>query len=92
MKYLAVAMAASSLICGLVAAWYWYRASKIPFQPDYHALPDDVSDIEFHGALVTAVMKAVQKAGALNRLAALWTAAAVVLGGVAGLIGTLQPH
>lgn len=92
MKFLAVGIALAALICGLVAAWYWYKASKVPFAPNYDELPADVSDIDFHGALVTAVMIAVQKAGALNRLAALWTAAAVVLGGAASLIDTLRPH
>jgi len=92
MKFVAVGIGTASLVCGLIAAWYWYQASKIPFKPNYDELPDDVSDIDFHGALVTAVMIAVQKAGALNRLAALWTAAAVVLGGSASLLDTLRPH
>jgi len=92
MQFVAVGLSVASLGCGLIAAWYWYKASKIPFTPSYDKLPDDVSDIDFHGALVTAVMLAVGKAGALNRLAALWTAASVVLGGSAGLIDTLRPH
>ncbi|HEX3709518.1 MAG TPA: hypothetical protein VHV56_06480 [Pseudolabrys sp.] len=92
MKIIAIWLAAVSLICGLVAAWYWYRASKIPFQPRYSELGDDVSEAEFLGELTTSVMMAVQKTSALNRLAALWTAAAVMLGGAASLIDTLQVH
>lgn len=91
-SFVATGLGFASLVCGLIAAWYWYKASKIPFAPNYDELPDDVSDIDFHGALVTAVMIAVQKAGSLNRVAALWTAAAVVLGGAASLIGTVVLH
>jgi len=92
MHFVAVGFSIVSVLCGLVAAWYWFEASRIPFKPHYDQLPDDVSENEFHGALVTAVMIAVQKAGALNRVAALWTAASVLLSGSASLIDTLRPH
>jgi hypothetical protein len=37
-------------------------------------------------------MTALHETGALNRIAALWTAASVVLGGLTSLIGTLAFH
>jgi hypothetical protein len=90
MRNIAILLATVALLCGLIAAWYWYRASKIPFQPKYAELGDDVSEMDFHGELVTSIMIAVQKTSDLNRIAALWTAVAVVLGGIANLIDTLQ--
>jgi hypothetical protein len=37
-------------------------------------------------------MTALHETGALNRVAALWTAASVVLGGLTSLVGTLAFH
>jgi hypothetical protein len=89
MTYIAVILGATSLICGLIAAWFWYQASKIQFAPNFHELPEDVTESDFNWTLVKAIMTAVQQESALNRLAALWTAVAVVLGGVANFMGTL---
>jgi hypothetical protein len=91
MVYVAIGLAAASLICGLIAAWYWYSASKIPFEPEYSELAEDHTELDFQWALMRAIMAASQKTSSLNRLAALWTAAAGVLGGVASLIETLRP-
>jgi hypothetical protein len=92
MKYSTVGMGTVALICGLVAAWYWYKGSKIRFEPKFHELSDDVTETDFNWALVRAIMTALNETGALNRIAALWTAASVVLGGLTSLIGTLAFH
>jgi hypothetical protein len=89
MKYIAIGLGAASLICGLIAARYWYQASRIPFEPNYSELADDHTELDFHWALMRAIMTAVQKTSALNRLAALWSAAAVALSGAASLMGPL---
>jgi hypothetical protein len=91
MKFAAIGLSAVSLIIGLIAAWHWYQASKIPFEPKYSELDDDANELEFHWALMKAIMLATRKTSDLNRRAALWTGAAVVLGGIASLIETLRP-
>jgi hypothetical protein len=91
MKFAAIGLSAVSLTLGLIAAWYWYQASKIPFEPKYSELDDDVSELDFHWTLMKAIMLATRKTSDLNRRAALWTAASVVLGGIASLIETLRP-
>jgi hypothetical protein len=91
-RFASVGLGTAALICGLIAAWYWYTASKIKFDPRFHELSDDVTETDFNWALVRAIMMAVHETSALNRVAALWTAAAVVLGGSANLVETLIKH
>jgi hypothetical protein len=92
MTYGAILLGIASLACGLIAAWQWYKASKIVIQPQFHELSDDVHETDFNWALVKAIMVAGQETSALNRVAALWTAAAVLLGGATTLLTTLIGH
>lgn len=89
MKTMAIAFGVIALGCGLIAAWYWYKATRILFEPEFWKLPDDVSESDFNWTLVKAIMVATHKTAELNRLAALWTATAVVLGGTSNLLGAL---
>ncbi len=82
----------ASLFCGLVAAGQWYRASKITVKPKLFELSDDVHDADFNWELIRAIMVAGRETATLNRLAALWTAAAVLLGGVTSLLTALAAH
>jgi hypothetical protein len=92
MKYSAVLLSIVSLVCGLIAAWYWYKASKVAVEPKFHELSDDVHETDFNWALMKAIMVAGQETNALNRSAALWTAAAVLLSGATSLVATLISH
>jgi len=82
----------ASLICGLVAAGQWYRASRITVAPKLSELPDDVHEIDFNWELIRAIMVAGRETSSLNKVAALWTAAAVLLGGATSLLSTLTLH
>jgi hypothetical protein len=82
MKQGAVILGIASLICGLTSAWYWYKASKIVFEPRFSE-PADQLDSSW--AVTRAFMIAVT-------WAALWTAAAVVLGSASGLLGALASN
>jgi hypothetical protein len=73
LRYAAIVLALISLACGLVAA-----RSKVKIDPAW--------ELEIRGDVgrnimgwVTGVMLAFTKASSLNQLAALWTAASVVL-------------
>jgi hypothetical protein len=92
MNILTTLFGSASLICGLVAAVQWYRASQIAVRPKLLELPDDVHDLDFNWELIRAIIVAGRATATLNRLAALWTAAAVLLGGATSLLTTLTVH
>jgi len=84
MKQGAVMLGMASLICGLISAWYWYKASKIRFEPELK-FSEPGNQLDSIWALVRAIMIAVTRA-------ALWTAAAVVLGSASGLLSALASN
>ncbi|MGH6672481.1 MAG: hypothetical protein ACRECV_10995 [Xanthobacteraceae bacterium] len=92
MNTIAILFGTVSLACGLVAAGQWYRASKITVQPKLLDLSDDVQETDFNWELIRAIMIAGRETSSLNRVAALWTAAAVLLGGATSLLTTLAQH
>ena len=92
MNTIAFLFGVASLVCGLIAAAKWYRASKIVVKPNLFDLSDDVQETDFNWELIRAIMMAGKETSTLNRLAALWTAAAVLLGGATSLLTTLTPH
>jgi hypothetical protein len=90
--------AVAALISGLVASWYWWKASKIDIDPGWSSgLPGDdrpsqPADMEGTGSLngwVTATMQAVNLSSDLNRKAAILTAVSVVLAGLSSVAGAL---
>jgi hypothetical protein len=92
MSMIATLFGTVSLFCGLVAAGQWYRASKIAVAPKLFDLPHDVHEADFNWELIRAIMVAGRETSSLNRLAALWSAAAVLLGGVTSLLSALALH
>ena len=92
MNLIALLFGIASLVCGLVAAAQWYRASKIVVKPNLFELSDDVHEADFNWELIRAIMMAGRETSTLNRIAALWTAAAVLLGGATSLLTTLTLH
>jgi hypothetical protein len=82
-------LSAASLICGLMSAWYWYKASSGYFEPQFDKIAIDAPESDFSWALIRAIMKATAKAGRANRKAALWTAATIALGTMSGFLGML---
>ena len=75
-----VIVKSASIGFGLVAAFYWYRSSKIPITPVQFAGPPIIEPFEQndpHSQLTIATIKAFQSSSALNTKAALWTAASV---------------
>ena len=89
MNLIAPLFGIASLVCGLIAAAQWYRASKITVKPNLFELSDDVHEADFNWELIRAIMMAGRQTSTLNRIAALWTAAAVLLGGATSLLTTL---
>ncbi|HTV35689.1 MAG TPA: hypothetical protein VMF12_04595 [Xanthobacteraceae bacterium] len=92
MSVIATLFGLASLICGLVAARYWFQASKIAVTPKLWELSEDVHEADFNWELIRAIMVAGRDTSTLNRLAALWSAAAVILGGATSLLTALTLH
>jgi hypothetical protein len=90
MKYISVAFALGALVTGLKAAFHWYKASEVAIDPGWtQENPEPVDEELKQMCWNVAIIDAAQKSAALNKVAALWTAAAVVLGAVSSLIGSL---
>lgn len=90
MKYLELLLAAAAFITGLLAAWYWYKASRIQTVPKWGYSG------EGHWAQVLAqhywtndLRESAAESARLNKIAALWTAVAVALNAFAALIAFL---
>jgi hypothetical protein len=92
MSVIATLFGTASLFCGLIAAGQWYRASKVAVTPKLSDLSHDVHEADFNWELIRAIMVAARETSSLNRLAALWSAAAVLLGGVTSLLSALALH
>jgi hypothetical protein len=95
-----ILFALAALVAGLIAAHYWLKASKIEIDPGwrvgYPASPADAlrsiepADIQLSQMQwITETMKAIQESGDLNKIAARWTAVAVVFAAVSSVLGAL---
>jgi hypothetical protein len=85
MLLLSGVLAFAALACGLIAASYAYRASKVPVDPGWTFEPV-VPEIKQMG-WTAATLSALQTAGSLSRAAAAWTMVAVILGAFASFAG-----
>jgi hypothetical protein len=90
MKYVSVAFALGALVTGLTEAFHWYKASEVAIDSGWTPeKPEPVDEELKQMDLNVAIIKAAQESAPLNKIAARWTAAAVVLGAVSSLIGSL---
>ena len=84
MKVIGLVFAFIALVTGLIAAYFWSRASMVPIVPTWKIEPGE-SDASKQGWQVGTMM-AFGKSGELNKLAARWTAASVALGAIGTFI------
>lgn len=94
MTWLPLAVAIAGFAAGLVAAFYWYRASRVNFVPFWEANGgvEPVDPLQSAEHWVVALMKTGRKSGKLNRIAAVWTALSVLLSAISAVLGALaQP-
>jgi hypothetical protein len=83
MKCIGIVAAVGALICGLIAAYYWYKSSIIEFGPDWEFEPV-VEELKSIGRF-DGIMKAAKASSNLNKLAARSTAASVVLSAISSI-------
>ena len=86
---ISIILAILGFTTGLISSWYWLKSSLISIKPKI--------DGRFGGAIATpgtpwisGTIEAFAKAGRLNRAAALWTAASVLLNAIAALFGAFS--
>jgi hypothetical protein len=73
-------LVATTLAAALVAARYWWRASKIAVDEPAASIDDNLAVHHY------ATVAAITEASGLNAIAARWTAAAAILGAVTSAV------
>lgn len=88
-KYVPVALAVMSLVTGLIAAYLWLLASQVNVDPGWgqNPLMEPVDDDQKSMAWIVGMLKASTDSARLNKFAARWTAASVILGGLSSTVG-----
>ena len=79
-------LAIVGLICGLIAAYYWYRSSKVDIDTPLGI--ESVEQLTSQMGWIAKTRLDLHEAGRLNKIAALWTAASVVCGGLSSILGS----
>jgi uncharacterized membrane protein YfcA len=89
LKFVAIILALISLASGLVAARYWYDSGKVKIDPAWKLEVGGAVDRNIMG-WVTGVMIAFNAVSQLNKKAALWTAASVLLSATSAVVGSFS--
>jgi hypothetical protein len=75
---------------GMVAAWYWLRSTRVQATPPWAQF----GGIERPGGdpegWIVGLLQAAKESAALNKVAAIWTAASVIFNSLAALAGAWQ--
>jgi hypothetical protein len=85
-KLVAATLAAAALICGLVAARFSYKSTRVQVDPGWGDFEPVVPELKQMG-WTGGTLKAMDNAATLNRKAVAWTVAAVILGTFSSLSG-----
>jgi hypothetical protein len=89
-KCVSIGLAVCSVIFGLIAAFYWYQSSIVKPDPGWSVEnPEPVVPEIKHMVWNSAILTAVTTAADLSKIAAIWTALSVALGGAASIVGSL---
>ena len=91
MNFPVVILAGLTLVTGLVAARYWYLSSQVPVVPAWaaHGGIEPGNNEHSQSGWIVALMESARESGRLNKIASLWTAAAVVLGAATSIVGAV---
>jgi hypothetical protein len=94
MRAVDVALAIAALITGLIAAWHWYKASRILVdpgwtQPGEPGPSEPAAPHQQQRGWTSATIDAFHEAAALNKTASFWTAGSVAFGAASAIVGAL---
>lgn len=87
-------VAIAGFVAGLIAAFYWYRASQVNFVPfeKVGGVIRRLNPLDDPQHWIIAIDKTLQKSGKRNRIAAIWTAVSLLLSALAAVLSALpQP-
>jgi hypothetical protein len=89
LKWISLGSALLSVVSGLVAAYYWYLASRVEISP---AWPLDIHGDREKNVMgwVAGNMIAFTKSGKLNKRAARWTALAVASSAISIFVSAVK--
>jgi hypothetical protein len=75
----------------LVAAYQWYRASKVNVVP-FELIDGKLVEVSTKDSTIwiNALKNTLERSGGINASAACWTAASIGLGGVSTLLSAFQ--
>jgi hypothetical protein len=83
---LSIGLANLGLVLGIVAAWYWWRASRISIIPSW-GTREPLDPVQALAGWIVALNQAAELSGTLNTKAAVLSGAAVVASTFAGWAG-----
>lgn len=88
MKQIALFLVLAGLLVGIIAAWFWWKASRLstPPLPGGPGTAGGISMLAQHNWL-KEVESGLRTAGRLNSIAAVLSGVAVVLSTASGLVG-----
>jgi len=86
MRLASICLALIAGVVGIVAAHFWLESAKIPIDPPGDFEPLEQADKAMFWTV--GAMEAFTKSATLNKRAARWTAASVLLSTVAGILGS----
>ena len=89
-------LAIASCAAGFVASYFWYRSATVETVPTwakgdgFDSLHEPAIKSQAQDGWIAGGMKAAMESSAWNRKAAIWSAVAVLLTGVASVMGALR--
>jgi hypothetical protein len=85
-KILSIAFACLGLITAMVAAWYWFKASALPYPTGDSIIYAQEID---HRILLGISQGISRRSGKLNGRAAIWTGISAILSALSAVVGAL---
>lgn len=92
MVIISIGLAIAAFLVGLLAAWFWWKASTVNTGPAFpEAVKQNPGDANFVQSMsLWGLLNAVNESSRLNKWAALLTALAVVLSTASTLVAALN--
>ena len=84
MKCASIVLAILAGLAGLIAAWYWHRSAQVE-APPFQKLASVMTGPDGE----TPINRWARETAERNRVAALWTAASVILAAASSVVGAI---
>lgn len=90
MKTLATLLSVGSMLTGIVAAFFWFRASRPPSESRWWQVITMPTELMGLYDTFRWVYRDALDSAKLNRIASLWTAVSVILAGAASMASSFS--